>query len=169
MLFGDSLWNGSTWVSMDIGMGSKAGVYIGNRLYLGALVSGTTSGSVQTSMVNSGKHKAYPILRIKRSGGSFAQVRYLRNETTGATLWLDYDLLDGETLTIDFRPGKRKAMSDYFGSVWRAIERNSDVAEFALLPGVNLINMFVYTGGSPTVATTMEWQLSHWSVDGAAL
>lgn len=169
LLFGGEMWNGSTWVNMDIYSGGKTGVFIGNRLYLGTTASVTEYGSVQTSVVNAGKHKAYPILRIKRIGGTLAQVRYLKNEATQAVLWLDYNLLDGETLTIDFRPGKRKATSDFFGNVWRAIERNSDVSKFFLLPGANLIDVFVFAWGSPTMVTTMEWQLAHWSVDGAAL
>lgn len=164
-----AMWNGSVWTHFDMEYTTSQSIlYEGERLYVSNLSSKTVYSSVQTTVTNNGTVTAYPIIKIKRSGGTLASVRYLKNETTGATIWLSYDLADGETLTIDLRPGKRKVTSDWRGNAWQAILRASDVAEFSLLPGNNLVNMFVYTEGSPTITTTMEWRKVHWSSDGVA-
>ena len=95
-------------------------------------------------------------------------VKWLKNETTGATLYLNYALLDGEKLTIDMRPGERQVISNYYGNTLRAVLRNSDLGQFFLLPGNNNISCLVTVAGSPTAEAYLLWQSVHWSVDGVA-
>ena len=105
---------------------------------------------------------------IKRSGGTSATLQYIKNETTGATLYLNHALLDGETLTLDFTEGKRTITSSMFGSILHAVLRGSDFGDFYLAPGENNISVFVNEVGSPTVTAYMIWRNTHWSADGIA-
>jgi hypothetical protein len=169
---GTSIWNGSTWCHTDflpaaILVLSAAFSAGGSKLFIGWSGIPVTSGA-QTSLSNTGKHASYPVIKIKRVGGTGATVKYLKNENSGATLWLNYALMDGETLTIDLRESQRNISSSIFGKVWRALLRNSDTSSFCLMPGPNILNTFVYPAGSPTVTATIEWKMSHWSADGVA-
>lgn len=162
-----AIWNGTSWSHLDAVLpdGALAMTRRDEDLWIGMDGSGTAYTSAQTVVTNSGSATVYPIIKIVRTGGTSASVRYLRNETTDATLWINYDLQDGETLTIDLRPGQRMVESNYFGPMASALLRKTDLAEFSLLPGDNLIDAFVYAVGSPTVTTTLRWRVTHWSVD----
>src|SRR3990172_3348503 len=105
---------------------------------------------------------------ITRSGGTSAVVEWLRNETTGKRLYLNYALQSGETLTIDLTPGARQITSSYRGAVWEAALRNSDLGDFYLLPGDNDISAFVNQAGSPTMTAFMKFPIAHESADGVA-
>jgi hypothetical protein len=168
-----ALWNGSTWTHYDTSLGGAGTVqsiyFHKNNMYIGwSWTSGDTNTSYLNTVTNNGSHKAFPKLYIKRSGGTTATLQYLKNETTGATVNLDYSILDGEEIIIDFREGSRSATSSMFGNVWRAILRNSNFADFYLLPGNNSISTFVNETGSPTITAYMQWRNTHWSADGVA-
>ena len=130
--------------------------------------AGNQISSAATTIMNNGSTIAYPEIHIKRSGGTSATVSYLKNETTGATLWMEYALLDGEELTIRTQPTERTITSSFFGTVWRAILRESDFSEFNLMPGANVISLFVLPVGAPTVTAWAQWRTTHWSADTAS-
>lgn len=165
-------WNGSTWSGLDVDLPSTPVVYSinveGTDIYLGYATSGDANASNTTTLTNNGSATAYPKFIFQRSGGSSATVEWLRNETTGQSIYLNYALLNGESLTIDLTPGAKTARSDFFGNINRAILRGSDFATFGLLPGDNLISCLVAEVGGPTVTAYSVWRDSHWSVDGAA-
>ena len=167
-----AIWNGSTWANVDF-KHSVLGIvfaihFDGSDLYFGSAMNGDTYVSSQTTITNDGSRESFPKYVLKRTGGTSATLQFIRNEDTGDTLWFDYDLLDGETITVDFMPGNRKITSSFFGEVPRAILRGSDFATFKLLPGDNNISVFVYQVGSPTITSYFQWRNRHWSVDGAA-
>jgi len=112
------------------------------------------------TVINSGTISAYPRIIIERSGGTRATLETIRNESTGKLLLLDYDLLDGERLTIDLRPTQQSIISNMFGSRPDAIFANSDMGEFSLRPGTNDITIFVDVAGAPTVTAWIEWRTS---------
>jgi hypothetical protein len=166
-----AIWNGSTWTHGVVSLPAvnvRAILPYQNNVYIGHDGTGTAVYSFETTVTNNGKATSYPVIKIKRSGGTGATLAYLHNETTGTTLWLDYNLLDGETVTIDLRPRKRSIKSNFYRSVWRALLRNSKFSKFRLQAGSNVISVFVNPAGSPTVTTTMEWRLTDSSVDGVA-
>lgn len=165
------LWNGVTWVYMDTAMPGSADAYCnrGNDIYIGGRTTGDVMTGYLNTMTNTGSAKAYPVIKIKRSGGTQLWLKYLKNETTGAVLYFNYYLLDGETLTIDLRPGKRMIESDFFGTVWNALERGSELAKFYLQKGSNEVMAWATPAGSPTVTATMEWAVQHWAADMAAV
>jgi phage-related protein len=136
-------------------------------IYIGFTTLGTATTSYTNTLTNTGTAAAYPIITIKRAGGTSAIVEWVKNETTGKRILINYSLQDGETLTIDLRPGRRAVTSSYYGDVWRAILRGSDFADFTLLPGANLITVLVANSGA-TVTPTMRWRPAYWSTDGVA-
>jgi hypothetical protein len=168
-----AMWNGTTWNHLDIDLPGSPGVYslltskTNDDLYLGYDTTGTAYVNTTASVTNSGSSSAYPIIKVKRSGGAASTLQWIKNLTTGYTLWFDYDLLDGETLTIDLTPGNKSVKSSVFGDVWRALLRSSDLAKFCLLPGTNSIGVFCNPVDS-SVAVWMEYPNTHWGSDQVA-
>jgi hypothetical protein len=167
-----AIWNGSTWVYPPLDLPGAPAVYAikldGDNIYLGYDTAGTASTSVMTTVTNSGTAIAYPVLHVGRSGGTSTSLQYLKNETTVATVYFKYALLDGETLTVDFRPGQRSVISSYFGEVvGRAVLRGSDISEFYLLPGANSISLYIANSGA-TLTSYLTWRTTHEGADGAA-
>lgn len=169
-----AIWNGSTYAHLDIDLPGTPIVYAlfideQDNLYLGYTTAGTAYSGAVNTVTNNGTTNAYPKVTFKRSGGTSATVAYLKNETTGATIWLNYPLQNGETLTLDFNLTKREVISSSRGNVvGTALLRNSDFSDFYLLPGENKINAYVIEAGSPTVTALMNWKITHWSADGSA-
>jgi hypothetical protein len=168
-----AIWNGSTWARVDIDLPGTATVQmakiIDGDLYLGwANATGTATTSYPNAITNNGSRSAYPKIVFERNGGTTATVAWIKNETTDTTLYFDYDLLDGERITIDLSEGDRSIKSSYFGNVWSALLRNSNVVDFNLLPGTNKVSIYINQTGSPTMTAYMQWRNTHWSVDGVA-
>jgi len=165
------VWNGSTWAHLPANLPGSPAVSVifpdGDDLYVGYNTIGTATTSYLNTITNSGTTSTYPKFVFTRSGGTSAIVEWIKNETTGDTLWCNYSLLDGETLTIDLTPGKRSITSDFQGDVTRAVLRNSDNGKFKLLPGANSVSVFVNNTGA-TVTVYETHPILHWSVDGAA-
>ena len=170
---GFALWRGEQWYHPWIDMpGSPAYVWSilaqGDVITLGQTDSGTATTPGSTTVTNPGKKTAYPIIKIKRVGGTTANVAFVLNATTGNRLWLDYYLLDGETLTIDLTPGHKDILSDYRGSVLgAALQPGSTLAKWGLLPGDNSIQVWLVVTGGPTITAWMEFRAPFGSLDGA--
>jgi len=164
---GTKVWDGSAWRTMDIalpgGWSVMATLNASGNFYVafnnGATV--TVSGVGTTTITNPSSALAYPVITLKRTGGTSATIQMIRNETTGKQLNFNYALADGETLTIDLRPGRRAITSSAFGAALSAILPNSHFSSFALAPGSNTISIYVVPAGSPTVTCGMRWTLAY--------
>jgi len=172
-----AIWNGSTWAHLDINLPGSPAVWstvkdpYTDYLYLGYSTTGTTLTSAVNTITNNGTARAHPKVVIKCTSGTTNQpatVAYLKNKTTGATLWLNYPLFIGETLTLDFTLGARSISSSMFGTVWRAILKQSDFSQFYLLPGSNDVILFVNETSSTTLTAYITFPLTHESADGVA-
>src|SRR3990167_3498040 len=167
-----AIWNSSSWAHLPANLPGAAIVDAmaidGDDLYFGFDQTGTATTSEITTVSNPGSARAYPVIEITRSGGTSAVVEWLHNESTGKTLYLNYALQSGETLTIDLTTGARQITSSYRGAVWEAALRNSDLGDFYLLPGDNDISAFVNQAGSQTMTAFMKFPIAHESVDGVA-
>jgi len=173
-----AVWNGSTWAQLDINITTEAsppivtnkGLIIDeDDLYLSiGFPSYSAQFSSYTTVTNNGTTKAYPKFVFHRSGGDDATVAMIKNEDTGDTLWLNYALMDGETLTLDLDPNNRTCISDISGDVWQAVLRGSDLTSFSFLPGDNHISIYIVEHGSPTTTCYATWRNTHWSSDGVA-
>ena len=122
---------------------------------------------------NGGTTKAYPIFELKQTGATSVVLQMIRNETTGHTLYFNnYQLLDSEVIIIDLTPGK-KSVKSKSGAKSSTANRNillpnSDLAEFCLLPGANVISVYAVVTGTPTVSAQAFWKIPHWGIDGGA-
>ena len=184
-----AIWNGTTWLHTDVDLPGSATVYDvhfvrkikGNDIYIGYNTSGSATASyTNTVAYNDGTSIAYPLIRVTRSGGTSATLRWIKNETTGVAMYFDLDMMDGETLTLDCRPGNREIYSSWWRTppthrggevrapVPGALKRGSDFVNFNLLPGDNDISVMVDEAGTPTLTFLFEWRDTYWSFDGSA-
>lgn len=170
-------YNGSGLYRLDIDLpGATPTVYglFVNRttgaIYVGFDTTGTATYSGSVTASYTGTALAYPKIIISRSGGTSATLREVRNYTTGAVLYFDYDLLDGETLTIDCRPGGQSIVSSFWGNVYGRLLANSDFGNFHIMPGNgssldNVVTFWVEEGGGPTVTAIMTYKTAYISED----
>jgi hypothetical protein len=170
---GASMYNQYSWLPVDAdlpSLGFGAVVYSiaqrGNVILLSYDTTGTAVTSYQNTITPTATAAINPKVKIICSAGS-PVVNYLKNDTTGATIWINYTMQVGETLTIELDPLKLAATSSYYGDVTgRCILRGSNMANFELLPAENKVSFFVNGG---TVEATMTWPVRHWSLDGVVL
>jgi len=177
-------WNGSSWINVDIKFPGTPTAYVvridnidpvSNSIYdyyVGISTAGTATISDTTTVTNAGNLSFLPYITINRSGGTGAVLAMIRNETTGTEMAFDYDLLDGETLTIDLRvsrdPYDRKGptiTSSFLGPRNDAVLPGSDFTEFEVIPGANEIAAFVFTAGAPTIVATVLWRALYDGLD----
>jgi hypothetical protein len=177
------IWNGSTWADVDIkslGGGLSAIGFEGDDIFVGFdTASAQVNHSGGDTISYGGTSSAYPYVEISRSDGAVTVtrcvVKSLINETTKARIYLEYPLLDGETLTLELRPHEGiKATSSKFGRVDDAILANSNQGQFFLVPdnttgdSDNIINLFVdeqTSDGSTVVTANMKFKATYLSLD----
>lgn len=169
-----AIWDGSQFSQIDIDLPGTAeayGIAFHERpqnkfdVYLGFDTTGTAtvSGVGTTTITNNGSAPAYPIIKIKRTGGTSATLETIRNEDSGLQLLFDLSILDGETVIINLE--SKTVTSDYRGNLIGKLLSNSDLANWSLLPGANDIYLYVSEAGSPTITATMQWRERFWSAD----
>lgn len=172
-----AMWNGSIWAPIDIDLPGaptpQALCIFGDRLFIGFDTTGTatTSGEPASTITNSTTMYLYPKFIFTRSGGTTAVLESIRNLTTGKQLLFNHSLLDGEEVTIDLAPGK-KTIQTIAGSSTSSAKRDmlasSDIATFALAPGVNDIRTYISVTGAPTLGAFVQWEQRYSGIDGAA-
>jgi len=172
-------WTGYSWALLDVDLPGSPVVYAlaagapdpvitdNFDLFLGFDSTGAGYFAGAATVTNSGKAAAWPYFRIKRSGGTTATLQSIKNETTGKELLFNLDLLDGETITVDLRPGRRAVRSDFRGNLLGERLSGSDFTSFNLLRGANTLTCFISTAGAPTVEAACGWQNTYWSIDEA--
>jgi hypothetical protein len=172
-------WNGYSWMLPDVllPIGIVYAVACGRPdpriaenydVILGFSVAGAALFAGGATAQNGGTAQAYPYLRLESTGGTSSELRTIRNETTGRELaFAGLYLLDGETIIVDLRPGRRGIRSDRRSNLLGYLRRPSDLARWALQPGVNLITCLVARVGGPTVTAHLLWTRTDWSVDSA--
>ncbi len=162
-----ALWNGYSWVPIPgasipwiyaFAEDDASGAwYLGGNAWAGARYV-----SARKTLTNVGSARAYPIITITATA-THQTLLYIRNDTTDQTLWFYYPLDEGETLTIDCRPGAKNLMSSFYGAqVGDNPLPGSQLATFCLNPGANNISTLV-DGASTTV--TFTWTPTYWSRD----
>ena len=185
---GIALWNGSAFLPLDLSLAGTPTIWAtlsvpgalravpgetrrrGEDFYIGGDFDGETGTYPlkTTTVTNGGTARVYPIVKISRSGGTSSRVSKLTNTTTDKSVYLNYSLQDGETVTLDFRPGHLSMTSDA-GRVlstnrWDILPQ-SILADFYLLPGINGFTIFYDALGGATVTAIISWSDTYWSVD----
>lgn len=167
-------WNGSQWTHLDFAVDTTTYPEDFDELPNGDLYAALAAGSAYIpgylSIDYAGTADARPRFFVKRTGGTSANLRYLANETTGAVIFLDYDMADGEEITIDFDEERLIMRSSVHGEKWSAFA-NSDVTTFALVPGnespkANSFALLIMPGSiAPTLDARLTWHDTFLSVD----
>lgn len=170
-------WNGAIWAHMDMepsGAPVVTAICCARQdpdiksnydIFLGFNTSGASEIAGTATVTNPGTADAYPTITVKRTGGTAARLKQIRNETTGRELLFGYALLADETLTINLDPFNTTVVSSFYGDRPNAILKNSDVGTFKLQPGSNQITCFVDVAGGPTITALMVWRDAYLSVD----
>jgi hypothetical protein len=148
-----ALWNGYRWLPLDIDFPgipyidaiTCPGVGVA---YLGGISSGTATYSAVNTTTNV-TSDVYP--QLKFTASTAATVQYIENQTIGKRVWLNYNMLPGEVLTLDF--SQATATSSTWGNVLRAVAPGSNM-KFSLAKGTNSVWLFVPTG---TVTAQLSW------------
>jgi hypothetical protein len=170
-------WNGASFVHMDIVKDTWVmDIEIGQsdptveRLYdvwIGDVASAAEAANYAgtSDPTNDGTESVYPVFKTRRTGGTTATVKTLRNETSGYELYFDYALQDGEVLTVDLEPQAKNITSSYYGKRLDAALANSDMGQWRLRPGENNVSCFVDVSGSPTITAWLEWRDAYNGLD----
>lgn len=163
-------WNGSSFAYTDInfGAGNVVHTLYASKFYnsttpykysvfLGAEDSTTQHYAGIATATNNGTVAAYPKIVYYNDSANSGLVSNLRNETTGKELSLNYDMVVGETLTIDLQPLAQTVNSSLFGRRFDGVLASSDFGSFALEPGANSITTFVQNSGGGAITAYMVW------------
>ena len=135
------------------------------RFWLGLNGSVAARASAVTAITNPGSRAALPTFIFERTGGGTAVVRFIRNNTTRQTIWLDYSLLVGEVLTVDLERGA--VNSSRFGPRLTAVARAADMG-LSLAPGENHLSVWVDTLDPMEVAAHVVFRPTYWAADDVA-
>lgn len=167
---GIALWNGSSWVNLDIliSVGGptptplavqftpSGDLYIGGTSF-GGFTSNQSQVSGITTVTNTGSAEASPFLYVRGAG----TLRWIENQTTKKRVFLNMQVLPGEDVFIDF--GRGTVESTIRGSLLSFVLRGSDFNAFKLAPGENRIACLITNDVDAIVK--MGYTPSHWSVD----
>ena len=164
---GLALWNGATWLALDV---SRSGATVYALLWRadGTLTFGDDSASsafasAQTTVANPGAARSYPTVRVfGPSAGGSGQLFFLRNITTGRTIYLNLGIPPGDVATLTFQPDALSFTSLALGSVADSILPGSSEADFFLAPGDNSISVYAPSGIN---AMTITWHPAYTSLD----
>jgi hypothetical protein len=162
---GVALWNGSTFVALDIQLKPGtvirpyAGLYSSNDIFIGSdsLLGGSSIFSGITYITNEGTAEVRPTVYIKGSG----TLVYLENQSTGKRIWFNLNILASEEIFIDF--GMGKFYSTVRGDLFAFLLPGSDFHGFTLVPGVNKIAAFMRNDTDAYMS--MYYTPTHHSVD----
>ncbi len=162
---GLAAWNGSVWVRPDINLSGTPIIFdsvfdSNGDLYIGFDTDGSANYAGSTTEEYAGTAVSYGYITVNRDGGTFATLQNITNATTGAVLYFDHDLLDGETLTIEMRQNQGIGVtSDFGGALGNQPLPSSTLGDFFLTPGRsgtskdNVITAWVTTGGATNTVT----------------
>lgn len=165
-----AIWNGSSWVFSSIDLVKPTSESIlallvnhSNDLYVGFNNNGVNPSQYSgiTSITNNGEGSSSPKITIYGSGTLYQ----IDNFTTGATIYFNLTLQDGEIAVLDLTPGSISFKSNTRGNILSTVLPGSAIATFFLQPGRNSIGVFIVDGG-PNCASYMTWRESQWSIDG---
>ena len=167
-------WDGSNWQHLNIELYGSPSVgaiaYFQRHLAIGFTVASTGDavvwGTGASTVDNEGTADSYPRFSIKRTGGTSAKLQSIVNATTGDQLLFDWDLLDGEEITIDLTPGRKTIISSFSGNAINQLLINSDISTFRLIPGTNDIRLYITDSGTPTMTAFIQWEEQYLSAGG---
>ena len=157
-------WRDNRWLDAGTGYASATmSVYVINEdddMYLGGTFTGTWTAAGTTSVTNDGTARAYPVITLTGPGALY----YVINWTTDQRLYFDLTLLDGESLTIDLRPGIKTITSSFRGNCLPFLV-SGNLIDWHLDPGANDIGVWI---DNASATASISFTARYWSADGAS-
>lgn len=168
-----TVWNGYTFLPLDVDLPGNSIVgdvliSTSGTLYCAHRNSGTGYAASVTTIANSGRAEAYPILRMRNlaNPGTIVRPYQLINTLIGAGLYFNLGILPGEVLTLTLEPGQRSFQSNYRGNLFGAILPGSNLAAFNLLSGTNYVSFF---GDNDLIEASFFWQPKGPAIDSGTV
>lgn len=187
-----SIWNPPDFLLPGSSTVYAAEALANGDLYLGYNTTGDATIPAAVTIENEGSAPTWPTFVVSQSGGAPSTLVRIENETTGKKLTFSYSLAPGVTLWIDLRP---ESLGMYHNAPNAAASRqglgsgsgtglvklastgsapggrffrfgpDSDLSTFQLVPGENLINLYIEAGSGATVTAYVRWVEAFESVD----
>ena len=176
-----AVWSNGAWQPLDIDLPGLGVVYSilpasDGSLYIGGAFStvaedpdeNAKSGQVVPNLnVTSASASAYPFVQIHGPG----TLKAITNYTTGKSVMFDgLTLQAGEWISLNFDPLNLKFRGGWAGrgNLMRYVIPGSDYGDFYLMPGANLLSLFM-TGTDSNSGAWIAWTPLFWGLDGAVL
>lgn len=167
--FPDNLaqWTGGTFIPLDADLPSTATSFAilsiaDGTLYVGFDTSGSATAAGVTTVTNEGTARSYPTITIRGPSSGSSRIYQLVNFTTGRAIYLNYTIQAGEVATLSLQPDNLVLNSTFQGNISNTILAGSNVADFFLAPGDNVISFYA---ADATVEASMRWRPSYVSLD----
>lgn len=162
-----SFWNGTNWVPVGIDLPGNATLsaidITNNVLTLGYNTAGAASAAAVTTINNTGGATAYPVLTACAPTSTSARLTQFVNETTRDAIYFNLDMVAGEEVTLDLRPGKKTLTSNIRGNLISTVHPVSNLATWKLIPGSNTVSFFMSSGSG---SARLSWHNRYWGIDG---
>lgn len=153
-------WNGYAWFPADVTLPSGPTVYDGyygqdGTIVLGYNQAGTATAAATTVVVNQGTVPARPYRFDLIGPGTLVE---LVNVTSNKSIYFDLVIVAGERVTLNLSRGRIAFSSNVRPNLLNTILPGSQTSEWELLPGDNIIKLYVVSG-TPADNPTMEWRV----------
>lgn len=164
---GYATYNGSVWASMDASISSLvAAVRPDGELAVGTDFTYNTAGNTVINYTGT----ADSIPQIKFTGG-LVGLSIVNFTTKKAIYFKNLIVSNGETALLTLNgPTGISFISSFSGNILGRILGSSDISTFGLVPGTNVILLFVTGTGLPPGSPKVEliYKNVHWSVNAGA-
>lgn len=166
-----AVWNGYVWRQLDYDLDASSsfisGLWCeGEDIYIGHERNTTMYYPGLTTITNSGTAEAFPKIKFT-SADYYSYLHTIYNATTGQETWLWYKLLDGETLTVDYK--KKAITSNFYGDrIGDNPLPGTTFANWRLAPGQNIVRCWGQEIGGATLTAIATWHPVYKGCDGAA-
>lgn len=171
---GVTIFSGNTWTPLDVNLPGTALVlgidFMPNSqggldVYLGYDTTGTATTAGGTVTVNNpGSAASGPRLTFTGPG----RIVSVRNVTTNKNIFFNITLLNDETAVLDLtNPSNITFVSSYRGNVLSYILAGSQVSQFTLAPGDNIISVFIDGTVDAGTSANIEFRVTSHSLDAA--
>ena len=177
-----AIWSNGAWQPLDIdlpGSGNTRSFLKASdgSLYIGGYFSttlasenaecGIISDRVYEIGVASASANTYPFMQVRGPG----TLKAITNYSTGKSIMFDGLTLNaGEWINLHFDPLNLRFYGGWSGrgNLMRYIVPGSDYGDFYLMPGSNLLSLFM-TDSTTDSGAFMSWTPLFWGIDGALL
>lgn len=129
-------------------------------MYIGWNTDVNPTTGTQMTITNTGSARTYPRLFFQANGEP-VRIYGMENVTTRKKIYFNYTMYNDEIIYIDFDPIKQSMVSEANGDISYTVLAGSDLASFYLIPGENVLEFMINTGGEMHI----WWKNAHALLD----